>query len=303
MLIIHPTGRSVELQRQKTHDVRSSPAKVWQPVRPEVGAKLSDVRQQLHHAVQFAAAAGISYLELQPDDAHISLEWVPSLAGLFSRVVPARTMFRVGVRPADLSLVVVTENDRPFAQYRLHGRTITEAIEWIRFHIAVLGADPMRYTLKRHYEIPRHDVAIGEAFDASDTSHLAELEKWLANGASMLYSIVRSTPHAGEVRCWPHHFDISMRIQAPRERTIGVGLEPGDNYYDEPYFYVDMTPQPAVVQARSRPLWGRGTWHTHEWVGAVLPGSRLGGGSTQERQIREFVDSAVSASRGLAIQD
>lgn len=268
-----------------------------------MGAKLSDVRQQLHHAAQFGAAAGISYLDPQKDDAHINLEWVPSLRGLFSRVVPARTMFRVGVRPADLSLVIVTENDQPFAQYRLHGRTITEALDWIRFHIAVLGADPMHYTLKRHYDIPRHDVAIGETFDSSDKPHLEELEKWLANGTSMLNSIARSLPQAGEVRCWPHHFDISMRIQATRERTIEVGLEPGDNYYDEPYFYMNMTPQPASAQARSRPLWGRGTWHTYEWVGAVLPGSRLGGGSTQEGQVREFIDSAVCASRGLAIQD
>ena len=293
----------MELQRHETRDVRSSPTKIWQPVRPEVGGKLSDVRQQLHHAAQFGAAAGISYLEPEPDDAHISLEWVPSLSGLFSRVVPARTMFRVGVTPADLSLVIVTENDQLFAQYRLHGRTITEALEWIRFNIAVLGADPMRYTLTRHYVIPRHDVAIGEAFDGSDKPHLEELERWLANGALMLNSIARPIPHAGEVRCSPHHLDISMRMQATRERTIGVGLEPGDDYYDEPYFYVSMTPQPASAQARSRPLWGRGTWHTLEWVGAVLPGSRLNSASTQERQVREFIDSAVSASRGLALQD
>ncbi len=293
----------MELQRHETRDVRSSPTKIWQPVRPEVGGKLSDVRQQVHHAAQFGAAAGFSYLEPQPENAHISLEWIPSLRGLFSRVVPARTMFRVGVIPADLSLVVVTENDQPFASYRLHGRTITEALEWIRFNIAVLGADPMRYTLKRDYEIRRHDVAIGEAFDGSDKPHLEELERWMANGASMLSSIARPIQHAGEVQCSPNHFDISMRMQATHDRTIRVGLELGDDYYDEPFLYVSMTPQPASAQARSRPLWGRGTWHTLEWVGAVLPGSRLKGASKQERQVREFIDSAVSASRGLAVED
>ena len=252
----------MELQRHETRDVRSSPTKIWQPVRPEVGGKLSDVRQQVHHAAQFGAAAGFSYLEPQPENAHISLEWIPSLRGLFSRVVPARTMFRVGVIPADL-----------------------------------------RYTLKRDYEIPRHDVAIGEAFDGSDKPHLEELERWMANGASMLSSIARPIQHAGEVQCSPNHFDISMRMQATHDRTIRVGLELGDDYYDEPFLYVSMTPQPASAQARSRPLWGRGTWHTLEWVGAVLPGSRLKGASKQERQVREFIDSAVSASRGLAVED
>lgn len=289
----------MELQPRKTRATKSSPPKVWQAIRPEEGSRLSDVRQQLHHAAQFCAAAGICFLEPQPDDSHSTLGWVGSLGGLFSRAIPAQTIFRIGIRPADLSLVIVTENDQPFAEYRLHGRTITDATLWIRTRITSLGGDATHYTLRRHYEIPRHDVAIGEAFNASDRSHLEELTKWLANGASILESVARSTPQAGEVRCWPHHFDISTVIQITPDRAIAIGLEPGDQYYDEPYFYVIMSPQPTVSQARSRPLWGRGSWHTREWIGAVLPGSRLGSASAQEQQVREFIDSAVSACRGL----
>ena len=105
-----------------------------------------------------------------------------------------------------------------------------------------------------------------------------------------------------EVRCWPQDFDIATLIKVVPERTIGAGLEPGDHYYDEPYFYVHMDPDPSPAQVRSRPLWGRGKWHTREWVGAVLQGSRLDGASAQERQVREFIDSAISACRALASQ-
>jgi hypothetical protein len=63
-----------------------------------------------------------------------------------------------------------------------------------------------------------------------------------------------------------------------------------------------MSPHPSAAQARSRPLWGRGTWHTRDWMGAVLTGSRLEGASKQEWQVREFIDSAVSACRALATQ-
>jgi hypothetical protein len=49
-------------------------------------------------------------------------------------------------------------------------------------------------------------------------------------------------------------------------------------------------------------LWGEGRWHTNEWVGAVLTGSRLGPASSQERQVREFIDSAVAACRALLTQ-
>jgi hypothetical protein len=289
----------VELQPQETR-TKSSTTRAWQPIRPEESTHLSDTRLQLHNAAQFGTAAGISFLEHRPDDSHTNLEWIPSLAGLVSRVIPAGKAFRIGVRPADLTLLIVSEKDQPIARYRLHGRTIVEATQWIREQIAPLGVDPARYTLKRHYEIPAHPVAMGDSFDASERGQFEELSKWFSNGASILGSLARSIHDASEVRCWPHDFDIATLIPVAHERTIGVGLEPGDSYYDEPYFYVNMHPYPSPAQVRSRPLWGRGIWHTREWTGAVLTGSRLEGASLQEWQVREFIDSAVSACRALA---
>jgi hypothetical protein len=292
----------VELQPRVGRDTRQSASRTWQPVRPEESQRLSDSRQQIHHAAQLAAAAGISFLKPAEDDSHASLEWIPTLAGLFSRPIPAPTVFRIGVRPVDTALLIVTENDKPFGEYRLHGKTITEAVDWIRSQISGLGADGSRYTLKRHYEIPRHEVAIGDAFDASDRARFEELAKWFANGFALLNSLARSIDDASEVRCWPQHFDIASLIQSTPDRTIGIGLEAGDEYYEEPYFYVNTHPQPRASQVQTRPLWGRGSWHTHGWIGAVLPGSKLGPASAQEQQVREFMDSAISACRGMAIQ-
>src|SRR2546423_884730 len=297
MLLI--TDTHVELIPHQTHQTRRLSPKIWEPVRPEVAAKLTDSRLQFHYAAQFGAAAGISFLPHVPNHSHSNLEWVPALSGLFSRVIPARTAFRVGVRPVKLSLLIVTGENRSVAEYRLHGRTIIEARDWIRSQIKLLGADASRYTLTRDYEIPRHDVAYGESFDASDPSHFEELGRWFANSAALLGSVTRSSLVASELRCWPHHFDIATLIEVAPERTITVGLEPGDDYYEEPYFYVSMHPQSAASRTRSRPLWGNGSWHIHDWVGAVLPGSRLGAASSQERQIREFLDSAISACRTL----
>jgi hypothetical protein len=289
----------VELIPHETHQTRRPSPKLWQAVRPELAAKLTDSRLQLHHAAQFAAAAGISFLPHLPDDSHSNLEWVPALSGLFSRVIPARTPFRVGVRPVKLSVLMVSNDNRIIAEYRLHGRTIVETRDWIRSQIKLLGGDGGRYTLSRDYELPRHDVTYGEAFDASDSSHFEEIAKWFANGAGLIGSIARSLLVSSELRCWPRDFDIATLIEVAPGRTIGVGLEPGDDYYDEPYFYVSMHPQPPASRTWSRPLWGDGRWHTFEWIGAVLPGSRLGAASSQERQIREFLDSALSACRTL----
>ena len=303
MLLVFLPDHSVELVPQETHEARRPSPRTWQPIHPEAAARLTDSRLQLHHAAQFAAAAGISFLRPLPDDSHTNLEWVPALGGLFSRPIPAQRSFRIGVRPVKLAVLVVSDENRPVGEYPLHGRTITEAKQWIRSQINLLGGDGSRYTLARHYEIPRHDVGIGESFDASEQSCYEELSKWFANGAAMIGSIIRTTSMASEVRCWPAHFDIGTLIRISAGRGIGVGLEPGDDYYDEPYFYVNMRPQPTAARARSRPLWGSGTWHTDEWIGAVLCGSRLGAASSQERQTREFLDSAISACRALLTLD
>ena len=293
----------MELVPQETNEARRPSPRMWQPIHPEAAARLTDSRLQLHHAAQFCAAAGISFLQRLPDASHTNLEWLPSLRGLFSRTIPAQRPFRIGVRPAKLAVLIVSDENRAISEYPLHGRTITETKAWIRSQLTALGADGARYTLARHYEIPRHDVAIGESFDASEQTCFEELSKWLANGAAILGSITRNANGASEVRCWPNHFDIGTLIKVSAGRAIGVGLEPGDDYYDEPYFYVNMRPQPSASRARSRPLWGSGTWHTDEWVGAVLCGSRLGAASSQERQTREFLDSAVSACRALLALD
>jgi hypothetical protein len=289
----------VELVPQTAQETRRPSPRIWQPVRPEEAARLTDSRLQLHHAAQFAAAAGISFLQPLPDESHTNLEWVPALGGLFSRVLPARIAFRVGVKPVKLGLLIASADNRPLVEYHLHGRTITEAKDWIRSQINLLGADGSRYTLSQNYEIPRHDVAIGESFDASEPARFEELARWLGNGAAILGSLTRSAMQASEVRCWPHRFNIATRIEVAPGRRLGVGLEPGDQYYDEPYFYVEMKPQPAKSRIQSRPLWGSGVWHTKEWVGAVLCGSRLGAASSQERQTREFLDSAIVASLAL----
>jgi hypothetical protein len=258
---------------------------------------------QLHYAAQFAAAAGISFLEYRPEDSHTNLEWVPALGGLFSRVIPTGRPFRIGARPTKLALQIVTEDNQPIAEYKLHGRTIIDATQWIRSQIKTLGADPARYTMRRDYEIPDHPIAMGESFDASTPRLFEELSRWFANAALLLGSVARKTRGASEVRCWPHHFDIATLIKTAPDRSIEIGMEPGDRYYDEPYFYLNMNPQPAASRVQSRPLWGNGIWHTGAWVGAVLPGSRLGAASSQERQVREFLDSATAACRGLMTQN
>ncbi len=265
---------------------------------PSLVTSLADARGQAHHAAQFATAAGISYLPPQPDDSHTNLEWIASLGALSSHSVPAATPFRVAVRIADLTLLVLDANAAVRSSFALGGHNIDDAATWIRARLSELGVDGRLYTLTRHYVIPPHPVADGAPFDAGDRKRLEQLSRWFACASEALESLRRATPGASDVRCWPHHFDIATLIDLGSGRSIGAGLEPGDVYYDEPYFYVNMHPQPPKP-ATSMPLEGNGTWHTNEWIGAVLLGSRLSVGEGQRVQVDSFLRSAVRAARSV----
>ena len=262
---------------------------------PEIATDLSDARRQLHHAAQLATAAGISYLPAAADDSHTNLEWLDVSGMLASNVIPSTKPFRVAVRAADLMLALLDVDDRTLATTPLNGRTIENASKWMKDRLREIGTDPSRYTLRRHYEIPHHAVADGAPFDLRNARAFTQLAGWYSLAADALGAVRKTEPTASEVRCWPHHFDIATLIDVASGKTIGVGMEPGDVYYDEPYFYVNLHPRPSVPPTAS--LGRHGTWHTHEWIGAVLPVSRLT--ENVDDEVRAFLASAITACRQL----
>jgi hypothetical protein len=257
---------------------------------PARAPALVDARRQTHYAAQFATAAGISYLPHEADDSHTNLEWLSAHGALASHVVPARDPFRLAIRVSDLTLLLLDDRDSITASLELNRRTIADAATWVRARLSERDIESRRYTLTRHYVIPPHPVGNGARFDTTDGAAFDQLSRWFAVAAEELTSL-RAWAGASDVRCWPHHFDIAVLIEPGPNQSVGVGLEPGDVYYDEPYFYVNMHPQPmATPTAR---LDGNGSWHTREWIGAVLPGSRLTPGDGQRTQIRAFLESAL----------
>lgn len=275
----------------------------WDGLDPSRARRLVDARLQFHHAAQLATAAGISFLAAEADDSHTNLEWLAQRRALASRVIPARTPFRVAVRPGDLTLLALDADDRCIDEIALGGRTLVEAAEWVRVHVVRFGTDGARYTLRRHYVIPEHPVISGNPFDATARDDFSALADWFDDADLVLRALASQAADAGPVRCWPHHFDIATLItlepiDGERSRTIGAGLEPGDEYYAEPYFYVNLHPTPnaSVLPA----LGGGGVWHTAGWTGAVLPATALTPDGTQQlAQVDEFLTSGTNACRLL----
>lgn len=140
---------------------------------------MSDARLQLHHAAQFAAALGISYLRKQPDDSHTNLGWNQELGALLSREIDGNAgALALGVRVEDLSLLVIRDK-RAIEAIPLNGATNASATAVIRRVLASEGLDPERFTLARHYDLPMHAVASGSAYKVYNDVAFRELAVWL----------------------------------------------------------------------------------------------------------------------------
>lgn len=271
----------------------------WQRTEPSHAAALTDARLQLHHAAQFAAGFGTSYVAPSRDDSHSSLGWGAESAMLTSHeVATPRGRIAVGLRVPDLSILVTRDAATAF-ELPLRGQTIADAERSLRSALAAEGLDPTRFARPGHYTIPPHPVAGGAPFDDHSMSALAELARWFGNAAIALARVVSRHSGASAVRVWPHHFDIATLISLSHGRSTGAGLELGDGYYAEPYWYVNAVPRPPIDQLTTT-LAGSGHWHTHEWVGAVLPGSRvLGDAAAQGAQVDAFLSSALAETYAL----
>src|ERR1041384_7719857 len=91
----------------------------WHEIDPQRASRLSDARLQLHHAGQFVAATGISYLPKADDDSHTNMEWI---AGTLASNLVGDRPFRVGVRPHPFAL----------ASFSLDGKMMAAGTLWIQ---------------------------------------------------------------------------------------------------------------------------------------------------------------------------
>jgi len=251
---------------------------------------LVNARLECHHAVQLLTHVARGYIPAREDDSHTNLGWDHARGALMGREVGmVSPALPFGLQVADLALVCGEQS------LALHGRTWDEAADWIRGVLQEHGLSLEPFGKPLHFEIPDHPAAHGAPFDAlNEAVALAELARYWANGDLALRGI------AGPVRCWPHHFDIGGLMELPAGRSIGFGLEPGDEYYPQPYFYVSLypNPDPAVLP----PLANGGHWHTDRWVGAVATAEEFARGDAawQEAWVGRFVGGAVGKLKGLA---
>ncbi len=279
----------------------------WEPLGGHGATELVAAREQLHCAAQIVASVPRVLAEPQPDWSHSALQWDGDQRAMLSNVIAGATPFRVALRPAELLVLLLpAAGDEALAELPVGGLTVEELFGWLSERSVALTGQALPKPLEEAEEGLPEPCSAGHRFDASDGSALAELERYYVDAAGALAAAAGSRAGASPLRIWPHHLDLATLItldegkDAEEARSVGVGMQPGDGGYAEPYFYVTPWPYPPAEGLPE--LAGGGRWHTEGWMGALLLGSDLAaaeGAAAQSAQLEAFLDSAVGGALGL----
>jgi len=275
----------------------------WVPLRGIDQRRLSEARLQAHYAVQWLARAARAYVPPQPDDGHTNLGWDGALGGFTTH--PLKVGAWLSLKITDLTLALHIGGGSTHVQsFSLDGCPDAQARQWLSEQLGARGLDAHALDAPSPYEMPAHAVSQGAAYGpASLTDTLAELAAWFGNARHSLGSIQRQMMGrklaASPLRCWPHHFDLATLTKLPARQGdasgyVGAGLSPGDEYYDEPYFYVSVYPEPDPAALPSLPMLGH--WHLRDFMGAVATAHKIVAAKNSQAETDDFLRAAVNGA-------
>jgi hypothetical protein len=277
----------------------------WRPFTDVDRRRLREARLQAHYALQWLARAARAYIPPQPDDSHTSLRWDHDFDCFMTR--PWRDHSRLSLQIASLTLALHGGEPTDAQSLSLSGHTDADARQWLGERLGARGLDPQALDAPSPYGIPVHAIAQGAAYDANGTADaLAETAACFANAEFFLNRIEKQMIEhkfsASPVRCWPHHFDLATLTMLPTPDPdmtgyVGTGISPGDEHYDEPYFYVSVYPGPEPAALPALPTLGH--WHTRDFIAAILPAHKILTAKDQPAATGEFLDRAIAIALKL----
>ncbi|GAB5405618.1 MAG: hypothetical protein Aurels2KO_38490 [Aureliella sp.] len=246
-------------------------AQRWNSLMFELDTKtLADSRVQLHLAAQLIGGSADALLERAADDSHANIGWQATSSELVGRT-------KVSISLEDLTVRYIGD------AFALQGATLDEAVDWLSSKIgAGVGF--------RGYDgMPEHDISRGAAISIPPAA--------LSVMADCFSLAQRALSGNGELRIWPHHFDMGFWQPSQHEgKSVGGGFSLGDNHYDGPYFY--MNPY-GVERPQTLPPLKHGHWSEH-WFGAVLTAAELQQAATTHSLPNEqFAAEFVTESRSI----
>jgi hypothetical protein len=256
---------------------------------------LAAERLQLHHAARLLASTAHALIPHADDDSHSNL----GLSG------DALTLSTHWLDDSGRALVLSLRDLRlawtlrgvERGSFELPGKTMAEGYAWLE---ASRPSGTRSITERAFPDFPAHPLGDGAIFVVGDPGRRAQLARYFGVARAALDDLVAGMRGASPRRIWPHHFDLGTVVDlAGPDRSVGLGLSPGDGSYGEPYFYV--SPYPA--QSAPLPEWdGPGHWHTDGFTSLVMTATEwIEAGAEPGPVADRFVREAFGAARTVAL--
>ncbi|MEL6345016.1 MAG: hypothetical protein AAFV53_17995 [Myxococcota bacterium] len=249
----------------------------WQDLQISRPEALAAPRSQAHFAAQVVTALATTHLAHEHDYGETCLFWDDDFGGFVGRMVGG---LRAGLALPALTWHVLDVSGARLASLPAHGRTLAEGMAWMQRQAALLGLGESVLTTSTD-DLPEHPLAAGASFDASDVDGLSAFTAWTAAAWAALLPFAHKEPHAGPLRCWPHHFDCATLLNFDPEqdgaeaRSVNVGFAIHLAGIAAPYFYVTAYPLPDAPALSALPALSHGHWQTEPWFGAILTADEL----------------------------
>lgn len=250
--------------------------------------KLRATRIQFHRAVQTISEVGRHFSPHSDIDESAALIWVPGFSRLAGKWVKGRKSFRCSLSMPSFSIFLVDHKVSTIAEYALEGKNSLQVMVWLEEQLAKLGLKASHLVMHPPYELPSDVEDSGEIFQLADPAYAAELAKYFHNS----FVSIRDFKHRlrqkeDPIYIWPHRFDQALEITVkdsgdPETNSrIALGMSPGDEHIDTPYFYVSCWPFADIRHLE--PLDDGGSWVAEDWTGAVLHAKDMLGTGQKEK--------------------
>lgn len=276
----------------------------WHDFSSDFGIELSNTYKMIHQAVQFLAITSKSILPPRYDDSHTSFIWDYQDKCFASEWLNVNHTFRLEIDPVSLSLRLNPYKKQSTDTVQLVGKTKKEVYAQLQKILLKWGITMQHFTNEMHYDLPEHKVNKGGKYQTHSIDLHNEVVKHYSNAYLLLSLLKGKNPLTGDIRCWPHHFDIAADFPLITQidnlsMKFSLGFSPANPDFPEPHFYFLLRSKEGINLHKKEKL-KYGKWYPRDIYGTSLGLGRLTRKMDKDYQvklIRNYVNESNQVLR------
>ncbi len=250
----------------------------WKPLETPFGREFSNTYRLVHQAVQFLAITGKSLYPPRYDDSHTTFLWDYAGNCFAGDWIHGKRTVQLKLHPETLEMQLIPYGEPAAGTFSLLGKTKKEIYSLLRQLLVTGGVQVDHFITDMHYDLPAHEVCNGGRYRIDYPGLHTELIQHYSNAFLVLHLLNGKAPSSSGIRCWPHHFDLSITLNVARNSEpepvrLEVGFSPANPDAQEPHFFVRLAGmEEKIIDCRKLKY---GHWYPPPRTGTFLVLSKL----------------------------